>query len=348
MNAALLQISQRIDGLPTTTTVASGAQVLGGGSGFGGSLDLRPLNNTWTANNVWTGGEAVGVNRNRFLGLTSGAITAFVSDTIMLESIANNVVQYQALVDVQKTSEASVFNGMVGGNAAIYVQHRNGGTATKAHAAYGIRCQMQSYAITAIGTANAVAAGYFSVLNQTTNGIGHGMKVEAWHKGTNQTATYGFEANMLRYFQDGQTIGFHARAASSGLYSKDSDYAFLASGNGPRFKTAFAGGSTFLGRLNCDVGLDLSYASCNLAAISIPPDRKIYLNGPENTAGLHFNSGGAFQFTVNSAPIFSFGSDGSLFLHYPQTVGPDPGDPPSVQGYLVVNMGGFPRRIQFK
>jgi hypothetical protein len=340
VNTAIAVVSKRIDQLVIPS--ASGVQVAGGGGGGGGGgIDPRPLNNTWTGTNVWTGGEPAGINRNRFLGLTSGPITAFVSDTIMLEQAVNGVAQYQALVDIQKTSDASIFGGTIGGNAAIYLQHRSGGNATQSYGAYGIRSQVQSYAVAPYGVPNAVASGYFAVLNQTVNGIGWGLKVEASHKGAGQTATYGVEATVLRYFLDGKTIAFHARAAANGPYNQDNDYAFLASGVGSRFRTAFSAGSGYLGGLNCDVGLDLSYATCNVAAITIPPAKTIYLNGPENTAGLVFNPGGAFQFTVNGDPKFSFGTDGTLVLHYAQFVALAGAS----IGFLRIAAGGFLIRI---
>lgn len=287
----------------------------GGGGVFvgSGSIDIRPLANSWTNYNTWTLGETPGKNNWRFLALTSGPITAFVSDTIMLEA---GPTSYQAAIDVQKTSEGTVFNGLIGGNAAIYVQHRSGTSpgapSLKSFGCYGMRVQAQSYVETAVDVGNAVAAGYFSTLNQTINGTGWGLKVEAWHKGANATVSYGVEVNLLRYFLDGKTIGFHCRSASNAaLYHNTNDYGLLVSGPVP-INYALSVGSGFLGVVQCEVGLDLTYAQASRAAIMIAANQRFVVDGPENIVGFYYDPTGKIQFFSNIGPTSYIGNDGSI------------------------------------
>jgi hypothetical protein len=312
VNSAIASVSQRIDALPTQTPqvpqTGGSSAVVGGGAASG---NLLVSNNTWTGTNVWNGAETPGVLRNRFLGLQSGTITQFTpaNDTVNLEGAS-----YQALVDVQKTFDANAFSGPIGGNSALMVQSRTGNHTGGLFQCFGIRCHAESYAVGDGTAANHVAAGYFIGHNAAIGSLGHGLRVEMWHAALfagGLANSFGVEASMLRASGAGVTVAFHARAGAARNYNLQHDYAFLGSGVGAQFKTIFAAGSPQFGSVTCDFGLDLSRASCNIAAVSIPGGKSLMFDGPLNSAGFSHGSG-LLTYAVAGIPKVTLSDDGTV------------------------------------
>lgn len=302
LTAQVNALTDRIDALSAKpSTVVQ--QVAGGGSSSSASLDLRPLNNKWTGTNQWVRGELPGINNFQFLGLTSGLITSFTTpNSILLETGAGN---YQALIDVQKSSDASVFGGFIGGNAAIYVQHRSGGFARQDYGAYGIRVQVESTAISVAPVQNAMAAGYFSVQNAGINCVGFALKLDVTHKGGGATATYGVQVGMNRINLDGKTVGVHIQ--STGQLN---DYGVLMSGP-TRVDRAISVGSAFLGPLACNVGIDLTYANTSMAVMT-GVNQRIVVNGPNTSVGFYYDPVGRIQFFSDLGANVSIANNGTL------------------------------------
>jgi hypothetical protein len=291
-------------------------QEIGGGHSSGGATassdNLLPRNNTWTGSNYYTRKSLPDSPTIRVQSYNSGTIVApGGGPTIMLNS------NYHALIDVRKTSSANGDAKSGGGNAAIYVQHRvDGTTAGINNVNCGIRVQMESWQRCTPGLINDVVSGYFGLVNHGLDSGGFGVHVDAYHWGTGQTVTYGSSVELYRAFLDGKVIGFHCRQAGFGNYTAESDYGFLASpqapGSGIGIKTVFSAGSDYAGALRCDVGLDLAYATCTTAAIRVPSNTRIQLNGAANNVGFFFDPVGKIQFFSDIGTTVSIGNDGSL------------------------------------
>lgn len=314
LKAQVTALTQRIDGL-STQTVKILEQPGGSGGVSGGGLDLRPLDNTWTGTNTWTRGELAAINNFRFLGLTSGPITSFTTPlSILLEAGPGN---YQALIDVQKSSDASVFGGFIGGNAAIYVQHRAGGIPARDIGIYGVRVQVESIVDTRTNpnVVNTMAAGYFSIQNAGVNVIAYGLKLDINHKGNARpiTTTYGLQINMNRMFLDGKTFGINITSINQSM----NDYGLLLSGqNNVGYDRAISIGSSFWGPTTANVGLDFTYGSFNTAALMLAPAQRVIFNGPDNHVGLLYDAAGAVRFfalaPAGPGITVSVGNDGTL------------------------------------
>jgi hypothetical protein len=303
----------------TTTVRRSGYTpiVQGGSSVGGGGLDLRPLDNTWTGHNTF---DRVVAGKDdptvRLQSLRSFPI--FINPQppegqILLDT------GYTTLLDVRKSSSNSLEAAAGGGNAAIYVQHRvDGTTASVNNVSCGVRVQLESQQTANFGLVNDAVAGYFGILTKGVNVGAFGVHVDAYHRSSGFSVTYGFDAEMLRWSLDGKTIAYHARTIGSGGYTQANDWAFLASpesGGAGKFKVAFGAGSDFIGPLTCDVGLDLGWASCNLYSIVLPPDRNVLWNGP-STVGVgvttKFNSQGWLEWKVGTQDTFRIDNTGRI------------------------------------
>jgi hypothetical protein len=251
---------------------------------------------------------------------------------------------YAAFIDVQKSSSNLNDAAPGGGNAAIYVQHYIDGTAANSsNVNSGIRVQVETLQQRASAAyVNDVVGGYFGVRNRGVDVGGFGIHVDAYSFGTGASTTmYGVSAEMYRESNLGFTVAFHARTIDAPGYF-DNDYGFLASPSvaGVKlFKTAFSGGSPQTGVLQCNYGLDLAYASCNDAAIRIPPEKYMIWDGGGGAILQRYEAVGAWKHFVSGTYQFGLENTGRLFIV--SNANTDYAAAGAASGrFLAINIGG--------
>jgi hypothetical protein len=303
-------LGKRIDSL--TTPVTQAASSVGGGVSSGSILGT---DNRFTGRNTFDHVPQPGNPSVRVQALSSGPLVPVGGGaTILLEDT------YNALVDLRRTSSANADASPGGGNAALYVQHRIDSTTANANNVNcGIRVQVESWQ-RSVAPVNDVVGGYFGLYNHGFNSGGFGVHVDAYHAATFVQGgpagvgpvTYGMSVELFREFLDGKTIGFHARSIDDGAtYRARNDYGVLLSGPG-KFDRGFALGSNYIGPVTCTVGLDLGYATCSAAAISVKGGDRVQLNGPATNVGLYFDPRGWVQFFSDVGNTVRIGNDGTF------------------------------------
>lgn len=298
-------VASRLDNASPATVAAP--QIIGGGSAAGASgSDLLTTNNTWTGSQAWGRKETFLTFPYQFAALNLGtALTAGGAPSLQENG-------YQTAVDIRKSSDAKAF-ATLGGNAALFVQHRiNASVATSNATHVGVAVAVYSQQQNVTSGVNNAIAGFFSLNHNGTNVTGYAISATVFHIGAaGINVSHGVAVDLWRSSTSGYTVGFHARCNSAGSTYKDNNYAFLAStgpGNTRKFNTGFSLGSQFTGVLTCDVGLDMGWCNITTAAIIIPGNAPIVLNVPNsalvryNTANnwFQFEAGGALQLVLTS------------------------------------------------
>lgn len=307
LDAAVKGLSLRIDNLKPAGPAA--ATVIGGGSSASAgsfSGDLLATNNAWLGTQNWTVPETFGVLPYQFNSLTAGVLAGFPG------------VQgagYQATVDIRKTSSAKPF-ATLGGNAALFVQHRIDNTVAAANSTNAGLAVMVSTQQQSTAPINNVIGGFFSVYHNGSSVAAFGLQATIFHVGAvGPNSSFGVCADLWRQSTSGYTAAFHARVNSAGAGYFDNDYAFLASsgvGNNKKFKTGLSLGSAFTGQLTCDVGIDMGWCTITTAAIIIPGGTPIVLN-VANSAALRYVPGSNwFQLEVNANPVMVLTNGGNM------------------------------------
>lgn len=180
---------------------------------------------------------------------------------------------YRCQVAINKTTSNALEAVPPGGVAALYVQHVvDASIAPVANVNCGARIQIQSAQRAVTGVVNDLVGTYVGVYSSGENVGGFGYHVDAYHVAKGASVMYGMSAEMSRLSPEGLTIGSHVRSIS-GVGMFDNDFGFLASNGGGAagFKRAYAAGSPATGgKLTCDIGLDLTHATCDKATVAYP------------------------------------------------------------------------------
>jgi hypothetical protein len=304
-----------------------------------GATNLLPLNNNWTGRNSFVKQSVTGFPAVQCISYNNGAVG---NGAITLDTGFNTAL------DVRKSTNAAAESGYLGGVAGAYIQHNVTGQSASATVNSGIRVQMQTTQTRAGAFTNDVVGGYFGLYNGGNESGGFGLHVDAYHAagGANAT-TYGASVEMMRSSAAGFTVGYHARTIGNGY--QNNDYGVLvgpgagAAGNAYFYK-AFSAGSANTGYLLCQYGLDLRYATCDIAAISVPSNK--YITWDDGGAiKMRFNGGtgrvewlngavGRFGFNMTNGTIYAFdGVNGTFGSYYV--------DPAGVQDSIMsVRSGG--------
>lgn len=269
--------------IPKTTSTTQ--QVSGTG------LDIRPLNNRFTGQNVFSKTAVQNVPAVRIESLNY---------LPFYPTIVSNLIDigHVAAVDIRKSSEsAEAKSGNAGGVSALIVQHRVGRTqSTVGELPFAaIRAMIHSEQ-----PGGSVAAANLSVLTAGSNSAASGVNIDAYHMGVGATYTWGVAVNCLRSSLDGKVAGIVIRARGEAPYNQrvSAGIVVTASGNNSgSYDAAISIGSDYTGQspqapLVCDYGIDLSLAQCARAAIRIPAGAFIAMNGTGNDRGFLYNGFG--------------------------------------------------------
>jgi hypothetical protein len=326
--------------------------------------NLLPLNNTWTGANTWQKLCTTTVAQQVIKSENNGALP-------------NSGITYLALApsafEVRKTTNLATEVPGPGGISGAVVQHYASGAATANSVQCGIRVQMDTVQTSSAGTNDAVGA-YIGFRNQGTNVGGFGIHADAYHSasGGNST-TYGLSSEMYRTSAAGFTVGLHARSIGGGFLNND--YGVLVSpgagaANNAYFLKAFAAGSFNTGYLLCQYGLDLRYATSDIAAIAIASNKYVTLDDGggirtrfnSGTGMVEWSNGGTsrFGFNMTNGTIYAFdGVNGSFGSYYVDPAGDQdaimsvrsaartdaPSNWASIANWLAIRVDGFRYKI---
>jgi hypothetical protein len=275
----------------------------------GAGTNILPLNNVFTGRNTITKQSASGAPAVQMNSLNNGAVG---NGAITLDTAFN------ATLDVRKSTAAATESGLLGGVAGAYVQHNVTGNSAAATVNSGIRVQMQTTQGRTGSFTNDCVGGYFGLYNAGNESGGFGVHVDAYHAagGANST-TYGFSAEMMRSSAAGFTVGILTRSIGNGY--QNNDYGVLVSpgagaANNAYFYKAFSAGSAHTGYLLCQYGLDLRYATSDIAAIAIASNKLITLDDGGAIAQRFVSGTGRVEWTNAGTARFGFNmTNGTIY-----------------------------------
>lgn len=227
---------------------------------------------------------------------------------------------YVTVVDIEKSTTAAAALASGGVTSCLQIQHIIDGITTVGGAEMAaVYAVIETTQVGPVGSNNAIA-GWFVSNNLATNCVGLAVYGASFVNGTSgNNAAWGgcFDVGKSGVGATVQTsVAVHARSSYYSPYTLQNDFAFLAStfptGSGGTWGSLFAGGSPEYGNVTCGFGLNLSYATCEFAAILIGPLQSIaFQYGTTKDSTMYVDAQGNFNFLVNGVEVAQFTAAGS-------------------------------------